>query len=185
MSKLKKWGESIGDFFYYDVWVPVKDVWYDTQWFFMNLKTFWKTLWHYRDWDYEYIVDILIVLFNKLASRIEQGNEEHISASKKVAAIRSLVRELERDVDEETSLLEEKSIITRFEWGIAYDKIQKERLRNIFRLIEGQDDDEFREKYLAAQEKWKTEHGKEPNSNELYDIWVELFDGSGIGGWWE
>lgn len=185
MSKLKDWFEPIGDFFYYDVWTPVKDAWYNTKWFFKNIKTFWKTLLHYRDWDYKYVVDILIVLFDKLANRIEQGFEESKSASKKVKAIRSLVYELKRDVDEETSLLEEKGIITRFEWGLTYDKLQQERLRKIFRLIEGQKDDEFREKYLAVQEKWKNEHGREPNSNELYDIWVELFDGSGIEGWLE
>ena len=150
MSKLKDRFEQIGDFFYYDLWVPITDIWYNTCWIFINIRTFWGTLWNYRDWDFAYIRDVNIILLAKLANRIENGIEDERSAKKKVAKIRELIELLKHDIYDETTediLNGRKKGKPEEELKIAALEKQWNHKRKIASIFMGQDPKKFAKKY--------------------------------------
>lgn len=193
MKKIKEIWEEISDFFEYTIWDNLEIGWYNLTWFFHNIKLFWKTLWEYRDWGHQYAVDVYIVCLEQLAKRIENGFEESRSASKKVQKIHELIELLKVDTDDLYTETWNNGIKNGEDPEKLRDKCQTltwEHKKKIFRLLSGQDPKKFNKKYKEAVEKFKKENSDKdckPNlrSDDTYDIWVNLFDGSGAESWWE
>lgn len=177
---------SVVDFFDYNIWRPVKEAYLNMVWFFRNVKTFWKTLIHFRNWDYQYCVDLFIVGLTQLADCIENGCEDKRSSKKKAASIRKLIAELQRDVWDEACKKYHAGEIPESDIFLTEDKLGDERFDNAVRLIRGQNEKQLAKKQEEAINKWKLEHpGEQINRDVTYSIYVDLFDGSGYKGWWE
>ena len=164
--------------------------WYNLKWFFHNIKVFWKILWKYRDWDYAYLIDVNTVCLTQLANRIEKGNEDKRASSKKVAKIRELITLLNRNIEDEY-LIKYKEQISKGKttYQKVFEQAEIEKRKNakaMFQILLGQDPKKFNEKYKKALEQLKTEH-PETDTTKIgnYDVWVQLFDGSGIESWWD
>lgn len=186
ISKLKQMWKNVVDFFKYNICAPIRTFFHCLWWFFHNLRVFWKILCNFRDYDFQYVVDLFITGLVELQTRIENGNEERLSASKKVQAIRKLISELRRNLFYETSRMQDAGTIGMKDWSKTYNQLSKERYERIFAIIAGQDPEEFDKQYQETIQRWKDEHnGTEPDHEQCYIIRTELFDGSGIEGWWE
>lgn len=173
-----------------EIWANMKTAWYNLKWFFHNIRVFWEILWKYRDWDYAYLIDVNTVCLTQLANRIEKGSEDKRASSKKVAKIRELIDLLNRDVEEEyLAKYEEQIRKGKIPYRKVIEKVEIEKRKNIkamFQIILGQDPKKFNEKYKKELEQLKTEP-PETDTNKInnYDVWVQLFDGSGIESWWD
>ena len=184
--KCKRICRTIWEFLKYDVWrFGIKDTYYNIKWFFHNLKVFWKTLWKWRSWDYSYINDTHIMMLEQLANQIKNGDEEKRSAHLKYYAIQSLIRELKRNIEDEAWAIKEQKNLNYEETSKLYDSMLDEHFKKIFRLMRGQDESTVNAQIWSLRDNFKKTHGHEPNMEESYDIWVSVFDGTGVGGWWE
>ena len=184
--KCRRICRNVWEFLKYDVWhFDIRDTYYNVWWFFHNLKVFWKTLWEWRPWDYSYINDVHIMLLGHLANQINTGNEEQRSAHLKYVAIQSLISELKRDVEDEAWEIRTQKKLSNEEYDQLYDSMLDDHFKKIFRLMRGQDNDSFNDMYRIMHNEFKATHGREPDMEESYDMWVTLFDGTGVGGWWE
>ena len=204
----RKWYEKVKDFFVYTIGYNVRDWWIDTRWYFSNLKRFHPMIKSWRSWDYKYQIDLFVFGLKQLANTIERyGHEEDVSRNKKIAAIKSLIAEIELDyqdaVDKRFSSIhsyfgkivkysdgsvahictdEEAYAKDRERYHAALKKARKAHYDKIFKLIVGQDDDKIGQMVKAKYEALSEEEKKEFDS---YAAYVELFDGSGIEGWWD
>ncbi len=177
---------TVWEFLKYDAWrFGIRDTYYNVWWFFHNLKVFWKTLWEWRSWDYSYINDAHIMMLGQLADQIKNGYEEDRSANLKYLAIQSLISELKRDVEDEAWKIKEQKKLSNEEYDKLYDGLVNEHFKKIFRLMRGQDGDTVDALLQPLKDDFKKTHGREPNPHESYDMWTSVFDGTGIGGWWE
>lgn len=203
-----KWYEKVKDFFVYTIGYNVRDWWIDTRWYFSNLKRFQPMIKAWRSWDYQYQIDLFVFGLKQLADTIERyGCEEDVSRNKKIAAIRSLIAEIELDyqdaVDKRFSSIhsyfgkiikysdgsvahictdEESYAKDRERYGAALKKARKAHYDKIFKLIIGQDDDKINQMVKAKYDALSEE---EKEKFDSYAARVELFDGSGIEGWWD
>ena len=177
------------DFFQYNVWEKIKTLWYNLQWFFHNIKVFWKTLWNYRDWGYEYILDVCCVLLEQLAKRIETGHEETISATKKSKKIRELIELLKWGLEDhimETYNENVKKGVPKEENQRQVTEMRDNYYDMIFKILKGQSTKELDEQIALEIEKIKIDNPEYKDDTPFhYNIWVKAFDGSGIEGWWE
>jgi len=203
----KKWYEKVKDFFAYSIWQNVRDWWIDTKWYFSNLKLFQPMIKSWRSWDYQYRVDLFVFGLEQLVNTIEYyGNEENKSRNKKIAAIKELIAEIKRDYEEEIDerftrdeYLEkivkysdgsvafkyknDETIIKAKERRVnALKRAHKAHYDKIFKLILGQDNDKLNQ---MVKEKYESLSEEEKKNFNSYDAYVELFDGSGIEGWWD
>lgn len=203
----KKWYEKVKDFFVYCIGWNVRDWWIDTKWYFSNLKRFQPMIKSWRSWDYQYQVDLFVFGLKQLANTMEYyGNEEEKSRNKKIAAIKELIDEIKRDYEEEVdkrftrdTYLEK--IVKYSDGSVAFKykddetienakerhinalkKARKVHYNKIFKLILGQDNDKLNQ---MVKEKYESLSEDEKKNFDSYDAYVELFDGSGIEGWWD
>jgi hypothetical protein len=204
----KKWYEKVKDFFVYSIGWNVRDWWIDTKWYFYNLKCFQPMIKSWRPWDYQYQIDLFVFGLKQLADTIDRyGNEEDVSRNKKIAAIRSLIAEIELDyedvVDKRFSSIhgyfgkiikysdgsvshictdEDAYVKDRERYHAALKKARKAHYDKIFKLIIGQDDDKLNQ---MVKDKYEVLSEEEKKKFDPYVARVELFDGSGIEGWWD
>lgn len=208
----RKWYTKVGDFFKYRIGWRTRDWWYDTKWYFRNLRTFRPILKEWRSYNYEYQVNLFKFGIKQLAKAKEYyGNEEETSSKKKIAAMRELIKEIDRDYEEELReklnyKAMENTKITKFSDGSVefedndkeaaekkakefYTALAKERkahYNKIFSLIIGQDDEEIKAEIDRRIAAMSEEEKKSISENELrYKLYNEVWDGSGIEGWWD
>ena len=202
----KKWYEKVKDFFVYNIGWKVKDWWINTKWYFNNLKLFQPMIKSWRSWDYQYQVDLFVFGLEQLENAMEYyGNEEEKSSNKKIAAIKELIAEIKRDYEEEVdgcftqdkylekiikysdgsvsfNYKDDEAIIkAKKRYDNALKKARKTHYDKIFKLILGQDDDKLNQ---MVKEKYDSLSEEEKKNFDSYDAYIELFDGSGIEGWW-
>jgi len=186
ISGVQTFCRTVWEFLKYDIWsFGIKDTYYNIWWFFHNLKVFWKTLWEWRSWDYSYINDVHIMMLEQLGDQIEHGSEEERSAHLKQCAIQSLISELKRDVEDEAWKIREQKNLSNEEYNKLYNSMEDKHFKKIFRLMRGQDEESVDVLYQLLKDDFKKSHGREPDTEEAYDIWVTVFDGTGVRGWWE
>ncbi len=184
MCKNKRWLEKVKDFFVYRIGLNVRDWWNSIKWYFSNLKRFQPVIKSWRSWDYQYQVDLFVFGLKQLVDEIDiYGHEEDVSRKKKITAIKSLIAEIERDYRDDVDYRNEDSYEKYYgRYYAALKRTRKAHYNKIFKLIIGQDEDKLNQmvkaKYeaLSEEEKGKFNH---------YEAYVELFDGSGIEGWWD
>ena len=193
MCKNNRWHEKVKDFFVYSIGLNVRDWWNSIKWYFSNLKRFQPLIKSWRPWDYQYQVDLFVFGLKQLADAIDRyGHEEDVSRKKKVAAIKSLVAEIERDyqdvVDMERDYQDAVDNRNKDSYAKYYrryyselKKARNEHYEKIFRFIVGQDEDKLNQMVKA---KYETLSEEEKEKFDYFSSYVELFDGSGIEGWW-
>ena len=211
--KNKKWYVKIGDFFKYNIGWRTRDWWIDTKWYFSNLRTFRPILKEWRSFSYQYQVDLFKFGIKQLAEALEYyGNEEEVARKKRIEAMSELIREIERDYEQELQDMmnydsstkatkvvkyadgsvsfkydeseEEKQKTEQFYKALAEER--KAHYNRIFSLIIGQDDEYIKEeveKRIAALPEDKKQ--STPKSELYRQIYNEVWDGSGIEGWWD
>lgn len=206
--------EKLEDFWKYHIAWPLRDWWYDTKWFFSNLKTFYPILKSWRSFDYHYQVDLFKFGIEQLAKALDYyGNEVKESRDKRIKAMNELIKEIDRDFEEDVknrlnyeymdsgkvTLYADDSVCfhgdetkdQKKKTEQYYKEVAKERKKHyqrIFDLIIGQDNDKLQKEYNKRIEALTPEEKALPE-NELQDlqhkIWNEIWDGSGIEGWWD
>ena len=208
-----KWYVKIANFFKYRIGWRTRDWWIDTKWYFSNLKTFQPILKEWRSYSYQYQIDLFKFGIKQLAEALEYyGNEVSESRHKRIEAMNELIKEIERDYEKElrkkmnydssfkaTKVVrysdgsvsfqsdeteEEKQKTEEFYKALAEER--KAHYNKIFSLIIGQDDEyikaEVDRRIAAIPEEKKQSIPK----NELYhQVYNEVWDGSGIEGWWD
>ena len=162
----------------YYLWEKPKDWYYNMRWLFKNLWNFRKEIWNFRSWDFAYCVEMFARSLELLSDQIKNGHEEQRSAIKKSYAINELVMQLRKlSDDNDFGCFDEffdgnNLTVSSEEFNKEYTKRREEVLNRIVRLLKGQDENVF-------------EGTTNLGSEEEYDKWVEKFDGTGYGGWWE
>lgn len=204
----EKWYEKVKDFFVYSIGWNLRYWWIDTKWYFSNLKRFQPMIKSWRSWDYKYQVDLFVFGLKQLADTIDKyGYEEDISRNKKIDAIKSLIAEIELDYNDAvnkrfSSMHDYFDKIIKYSDGsvshictddesykkdrerhhAALKKARKTHYDKIFKLIIGQDEDKLNQ---MVKDKYDALSEEEKKKFDPYAERVELFDGSGIEGWWE
>ena len=115
----------------------IRKFYYNIKTFFRNLKLFWKVLWTYHWWDYQYLINVNIVMFKDMAEHFEKDGTT--CGREKIAEnIRQLVELLEKDIDDEAWEEAEKN--TNIDDKIAYYKAAIwEHKKKIARILMGPD----------------------------------------------
>ena len=115
----------------------IRKFYYKVKTFFRNLKLFWNVLWTYHWWDYQYIVNVNIVMFKDMAEHFEKDGTT--CGREKIAEnIRQLVTLLEKDIDSEAWEEAEKN--ANIDDKIAYYKSAIwEHKKKIARILMGPD----------------------------------------------
>lgn len=206
-ERRNKWTENVKDFFVYSIGWNLRYWWHDMKWFFRNIWKFVKLAYHWRPWDYSYQIDLFKFGLTELADYMDRwGNEVDVRRCKKVDAIRELVAELGKDykdeVDYDDTFGDSIEKITEYEDGSvmfsfkedeetkekekaheeAVEAARKAHYEKIYRLLIGQDAqalyDEMNRRFEALNE-------EDPHWDKRGKIYDELFDGTGIEGWWD
>lgn len=73
---------------------PIQDIWWDIRYYFRNLKRFQKVLKEYRDFDFNYIIDLNIFAFNNLKNAMI--HEKDSTRLKKIKKIDELIINLNK-----------------------------------------------------------------------------------------
>ena len=210
--KNKKWYVKVGDFFKYRIGWRTRDWWYNTKWYFRNLRTFQPILKEWRSFSYHYQVDLFKFGIKQLAEAKEYyGNEEEVGRKKRIAAMQELIKEIDRDYDEELREklnynTRERKKITKFSDGsVSFEDVDKEaaekkakefftalakerkaHYNKIFSLIIGQDNEDIKAEVDRRIAAMPEEERKSMPENELrHKVYNEVWDGSGIEGWWD
>ncbi len=206
-----KWSTKIKKFFVYRIGWHTREWWWNTKWYFRNLKTFHPVLKTWRSFDYRYQVDLFKFGIEQLIKAKQYyGNERSEDAEKRIGAMKALIAEIDRDYEDEVRTrmkydYRKGGRVTKYadgsicfhnddeehnkEFHKLSEELAKERklhYQKIFNLIIGQDQESMKkeiEQRLAAM------HDEEKNSlskGELYrKVYMEVWDGSGIEGWYD
>lgn len=208
-----KWYNKIKSFLEYSIGCRIRDWWYNTKWYFHNLKTFHPILKQWRSFSYTYQIDLFKFGIKQLADAMTYyGNEAEKPRNRRIEAIHALIKEIDRDYETE---LEEKmnynpnskkQKVTKYSDGSIsfesfptneekkleeefFETLPKERkahYQRIFDLIIGQDNEwisQEMERRIAAMS--EEEKKSIPEKELRHKVYYEIWDGSGIEGWWD
>lgn len=206
-----KWTTKIKNFFVYRIGWRTRDRWRNMKWYFHNLKTFQPILKTWRSYDYHYQVDLFKFGIEQLIKAKEYyGNECAEDAEKRIGAMRALIAEIDRVYEEEVyeRLNFERmnsGRVTEYadgsvcfhhdgeesnnEYHKLFEEIAKERklhYQKIFDLIIGQDDEDIKKEIERRMAAMSEEEKNSMSEGELYrKLYMEVWDGSGIEGWYD
>lgn len=206
-----KWSTKIKDFLVYRIGWRTREWWINTKWYFHNLRTFQPVLKTWRSFDYHYQVDLFKFGIEQLIKAKEYyGNELAEDAEKRIGAMKALIAEIDRDYDEEVRERikfdrRNSGRVTKYADGSVcfhhdsegykdelhklFEEIAKERklhYQKIFDLIIGQSKEDI-EKEMERRIAMMPEKEKQSMSKaELnHKVYMEVWDGSGIEGWYD
>lgn len=185
----KKTTKNIKDFWCYSIYSPLQDFRYSLKYFFRNIKVFRKTLWGFRPWDSQYVVDLSIVGFEQLRDCIKNGNEEQILRDKKVAKINELIELLKFDYED--IAFNEAHTANGFDDKMFQEltiKYKKEKFDKIYCILYGQDEQWLIDTFEAQKKELLKNNPQEYNEqekSEFYKLYTDILDGSNIRCWWE
>ena len=206
-----KWTTKIKNFFVYRIGWRTRDRWRNMKWYFHNLKTFQPILKTWRSYDYHYQVDLFKFGIEQLIKAKEYyGNECAEDAEKRIGAMRALIAEMDRDYKDEVYErlnFERRNSgrVTEYadgsvcfhhdrvgyedEWHNLFEEIAKERklhYQKIFDLIIGQDEEDIKKEIERRMAAMSEEEKNSMSEGELYrKLYMEVWDGSGIEGWYD
>ena len=212
-ARRAKWYMKVANFFKYSIGWRTRDWWQNTKWYFSNLRTFHPILKEWRSFSYEYQVNLFKFGIKQLAEALEYyGNEVPESRRKRIEAMNELIKEIERDYERElrvkmkydssnkaTKVVKYSDGSVSFKYDESedgkqrteqfYEALKEERkahFNKIFSLIIGQDDDYIKEEIKRRISALPNEKKQSTPERELYhQIYNEVWDGSGIEGWWD
>ena len=208
-----KWYNKIKSFFQYRIGWRTRDWWYDTKWYFHNLKTFRPILKEWRSFDYHYQVDLFKFGIKQLAEAMSYyGNEAEKPRDRRIEAINALIKEIDRDYEKDLKEKmnynhhSRKEKVTKYsdgsisfesfptdeekkrteEYYAALAKERKAHYQRIFDLIIGQDNEWISQKVEKRIANMPEEEKQSVSEDELrHNVYFEVWDGSGIEGWWD
>ncbi len=206
-----KWSTKIKNFFKYRIGWRTRDWWWNMKWYFHNLRTFQPILKEWRSFNYEYQVDLFKFGIEQLIKAKEYyGNEYPADAEKRIGAMKALIAEIERDYEEDVrERLNYKhrngGRVTKYADGsvcfhndneehnkqthIYFEEVAKERkahYQKIFDLIIGQDSEWISQEVDRRIAAMSEEEKQSIPENELrHKVYYEVWDGSGIEGWYD
>ena len=206
-----KWTTKIKNFFVYRIGWRTRDRWWNMRWYFSNLKRFQPILKTWRSYDYHFQVDLFKFGIEQLIKAKKQyGNERSEDAKKRIGAMRALITEIDRDYEEEVYErlnFEHRNSgrVTKYADGSvcfhhddeesnnAYHKLSEEiakerklHYQKIFDLIIGQDDEDIKKEIERRIAAMSEEEKNSMSEGELYrKLYMEVWDGSGIEGWYD
>lgn len=206
-----KLSTKIKNFFVYGIGWRTRDWWWNMKWYFHNLKTFQPVLKTWRSFDYRFQVDLFKFGIEQLIKAKEYyGNERLEDAEKRIGAMRALIAEIDRDYEDEVR--ERMNIdrrnsgrVTKYADGSVcfhhdregyedelnnlFEEIAKERklhYQKIFDLIIGQSREDIEEEIERRIAAISEEEKKSMSKAELYrKVYMDVWDGSGIEGWYD
>ena len=205
------WSTKIKNFFVYRIGRRTRDWWRNMKWYFHNLKTFQPILKTWRSFDYHYQVDLFKFGIEQLIKAKEYyGNERSEDAQKRIGAMRALIEEIDRDYDEEVRErlnydYRKGGRVTEYADGSIcfhnddeeheketdklFEEIAKERklhYQKIFDLIIGQDREDIKKEMERRIAAMPEEEKQAMSKGELNrKVYMEVWDGSGIEGWYD
>jgi len=207
------WYNKVKDFVKYRIFWRTRDWWYDTKWYFRNLWRFQPILKEWRSFSYQYQVDLFKFGIDQLAEALDEyGHEVEESRNKRVEAMRELIKEIDRDYEEELKEKmhynhhDKKEKVIKYADGSVsfesfpteeqkkrtsdyYKALRQERINHynrIFNLLLGQEEEVIAKEVKARIAAMSEEEKKTMPESELYHkIYNEVWDGSGIEGWWD
>lgn len=208
-----KWYDKIKCFFEYRILWCTRDWWCDMKWYFHNLKTFQPILKSWRSFSYTYQIDLFKFGMKQLADAMtDYGAEAEKPRERRIEAIHALIKEIERDYEQELtermnySPHSKKQKVTKYSDGSVsfesfpteeeekrteeyYEALPKERkahYQRIFDLIIGQDNEWISQEIERRIAAMSEEEKKSIPEKELrHKVYYEVWDGSGIEGWWD
>jgi len=206
-----KWSTKIKNFFVYRIGMRTKDWWIDTKCYFSNLKTFQPILKNWRSFDYRYQVDLFKFGIEQLIKAKEYyGLECAEDAEKRIGAMKALITEIDRDYEKEVRErlnfdCKDSGRVTEYADGSVcfhhdrdgyeddlhnlYEEMEKERklhYQKIFDLIIGQDQKDIKKEVERRIAAMSEDEKKSMSEGELYHkVYMDVWDGSGIEGWWD
>ena len=206
-----KWSTKIKKFFKYRIGWRTRDWWWDTKWYFYNLKTFQPILKEWRSFNYEYQVDLFKFGIEQLIKAKERyGNEYSVDAEKRIGAMKALIAEIDRDYEEDVRKRTNYNYrnggrVTKYADGSVcfhnddeehnkqthnyFEEVAKERkvhYQRIFDLIIGKDQEWINQEVERRIATMTEEEKRSIPENELrHKVYYEVRDGSGIEGWWD
>ena len=213
LQRREKFLERVKDFFVYGIGWRFRDWWWNTKWYFRNLKTFQPVLKSWKSFDYHYQVDLFKFGIEQLIKAKEKyGNEYKPDSDKRVGAMKALIAEIERDYDKDVrqrlhyNFMDDKARVIKYSDGSVlfeddkseerkaetenfYRELAKERkahYQKIFDLIIGQDQQWIIKEVDRRYNELSEEDKKVKSEHEIkHDLYNEIWDGSGIEGWWD
>ena len=206
-----KWSTKIKNFFKYSICWRTRDWWWNIKWYFHNLITFQPVLKTWRSFSYHYQVDLFKFGIKQLIKAKEYyGNEYQVDAEKRIGAMKALIAEIERDYEEDVRERinyhhRNGGRVTKYADGSVcfhnddeehnkqthnyFEEVKNERkahYQKIFDLIIGQDDEwisqEVDRRIAAMPEEEKKSIPEDELRRKVYN---EIWDGSGIEGWYD
>lgn len=212
-AKDAMWYNKIKNFFKYRICWRTREWWYDIKWYFRNLRRFQPILKEWRSFSYQYQVDLFKFGIKQLAEALDYyGHEVEESRNKRVKAMRELIKEIERDYEEELrekmkyNFHDRKEKVIKYADGSVsfesfpteeekkrteeyYKSLAQERINHynrIFHLILGQEEEAIAKEVEARIAAMSEDEKKAMPESELYrKVYNEVWDGSGIEGWWD
>jgi hypothetical protein len=164
--------------------------------FFRNIYKFRKALWNHHWWDYSGTLEFIEIGVNDISEGVEKkGVEVEHSRMKKVAKMRRAT-EIIKNIREDRYFDIVEAEMGRGLSGFNYDFIPLEDKPSFLEMVDKDSDEEqeFKRKYFAKireleeiewNELWEILKGQHPSVYENEGNWDDIFDGSGMSGWWD
>jgi hypothetical protein len=164
--------------------------------FFRNIYKFRKALWNHHWWDYRGTLQFIEIGVNDIANGVEnKGIEIQHSRMKKVAKMRRVVEILKNIGEDRYFDIVEKEMGRGLN-GFNYDFIPIEDKPGFLEMVDkdSEEEKEFKRKYFSRireleeiewNELWEILKGQHPSVYENEGNWDDIFDGSGLRGWWD
>lgn len=173
--------------------------------FFKNIWFFRKQLWEHREWDYSFSLMMFKRSLESLCYDLEHyGHEVDGTRMKKVEKIKRVIYLLNNIRTDNYINMAEEEMGTLYDSGFEFEptdngnfrmvntltefqnthnrkvyhlaeKIEKDEWKELWKILEGQDVEEYRNLFDSKTDEEKRER----------DIWNEWFDGSGMKHWWD
>ena len=164
----------------------VKLWWYSFKQGCKNIKTFWRVIWRFKQYDYAYQLQLWRASLIPLRDAIQTGSEVEVTRLKKVAKIQRCIDLIDRIHADDYFALAEAELGETVEFDLAIE-YHVDKLRKIMDLSEKMADDDWSELWQTLQGQRFTEflmmHEKLKLTN--YDAYETWFDGSGMKTWWD
>jgi hypothetical protein len=207
LSKLTtydSWWYKMYSFFRWDLWAFIGNIW-----------KFRRELYQHRWWDYNFTLQMLRRSVSIMEKGMHNGLEIRVSRDKKIKKMQRLIELLDNKIEDKYIELAEKELGNQLVFrGFQFEEINEIDTdgEKLYELIDDETEEENKLNKLIIDrsreieetqwsEIWeilKGQSGEElsgqildmaqEKSNELVDFeknWDDVFDGTGLRGWWD
>lgn len=161
--------------------------WYNFKQGCKNIKTFWRVIWRFKPWDYDYQLQLWKTSLVPLRDAIQQGNEVDVTRLKKVAKIQRCIDLMDRIHADDYFELAEAELGETVEIIDVAPELRVDKIRRVRELSVQMDEADWTELWKTLQGQRVTEFIMISDKSDMdretaYETW---FDGSGMKTWWD